>query len=163
MGKTFAYITMAIILLGCSLKKQDKKVAQNDQPNVHIGYYLKKLDNLLTQKIDSIHKANGITRVEWQILNGIAEKPHMERDDLLGIMKEFTDRSTAQNLIDGLEDKGLIAGSKELKLTASGQKTHTTSLKMQKEFRNKAMQGLTQKDYEKVISTLDKIIQNLSN
>jgi DNA-binding MarR family transcriptional regulator len=154
---------MVIALFGCSRQKNNEKMAQGEKPNVHIGYYLKTLDNLLTQRMDNIHSANGITRAEWQILNGIAETPGISADVLLSIVKEFTDYSTAKDLIEGLLNRGLVVNSEGLKLTESGKKTYAYSLKMQKEFREKVMQGITEREYENVISTLDRAIKNLSN
>jgi DNA-binding MarR family transcriptional regulator len=149
--------------MSCSAQKQEKIMEDTNKPKVYIGYYLKTLDNLLTQKMDSLHLSNGMTRAEWQILNSVAERPNIDQDTLLNTLKEFTNYLKAKNLLDNLIANGFIQGSQKLCLTMKGQAVYEKSLKMQKEFRQDVMQGISQEDYQNVINTLDKMIMNLKD
>jgi DNA-binding MarR family transcriptional regulator len=153
-------IAALIAIIGLTGNKNQTE--QNQKPPVHIGYYLKTLDNLLTEHIDRMHAANGLTRAEWQILNSIYCRPNIDTAILVDIVKEFTDIVTAHKLISNLIKKELVTGHKFLKLTGKGRKCYNMVFEMQKAFRRRVAKGISQSEYEQVIRTLDKMIKNLT-
>lgn len=153
--------SLVFVLFGCLTKGKEDKMNKNEKPPVHIGYYLKTLDNMLTVEINKIQKASGLSRSEWQILNSIYQKPNIQKDTLVDVVKEFTDVTVAQKLISNLLERGLVTGSSTLRLTKKGTNLHNKALNMQKAFRKKAAKNISQEEYDLVISVLDKMIENL--
>lgn len=158
---TGIFYTLVFVLFGCSEKSKEDKMNKNEKPPVHIGYYLKTLDNMLTVEINKIQEASGLSRPEWQILNSIYQKPNIQKDTLVNVVKEFTDVTVAQKLINNLIERGLVTGSSALRLTKQGTNLHDKALNMQKAFRKKAAKNISQEEYDLVISVLDKMIENL--
>lgn len=134
----------------------------NTAKKMPIGYYLKKVDNLLTDGINKIHAENGLTRTDWQILNTINGSGNMDRQAISGLLSEFANNETINNAISGLITNGLVSGSKELKLTDKGKEVFRTCLQKQTSFRQKSMQNLTEQEYLQLIATLEKIMDNLT-
>ena len=81
----------------------------NTAKKMPIGYYLKKVDNLLTDGINKIHAENGLTRTDWQILNTINGSGNMDRQAISGLLSEFANNETINNAISGLITNGLVS------------------------------------------------------
>jgi DNA-binding MarR family transcriptional regulator len=127
-----------------------------------IGYYLKKADNLLTEGINKIHAEFSITRTGWQILNSIYEKPNIEKQAMIEVLKQFASVESLENTIGTLKARNLINGDNNYSLTESGQELYSGCLHRQTDFRKKAMAGISEQEYLCVISTLEKLINNIS-
>lgn len=132
------------------------------QSKLPIGYYLKKTDNLLTEGINQVHKALGITRTDWQILNSINENVQLDRRELGNLISEFASEGAINEAISVLIDRHLIQDSGYFSLTDKGRDLYQTCLQKQKEFRQKAMKDISEQEYFQTIATLEKIIHNLS-
>lgn len=132
------------------------------QSKLPIGYYLKKTDNLLTEGINQVHKALGITRTDWQILNSINENVQLDRRELGNLISEFASEEAINEAISVLIDRYLIQDSGYFSLTDKGRDLYQTCLQKQKEFRQKAMKDISEQEYFQTIATLEKIIHNLS-
>jgi hypothetical protein len=42
-------------------------------PHRPIGYWLKEADRLITERVNAVQAANGVTRTQWQVLNMLHE------------------------------------------------------------------------------------------
>lgn len=126
-----------------------------------IGYYLKKLDNLLTEGIRRIHEAAGITRLQWQILNTVHTEKGVEKAGLYSVLEEFADEETMDNTIRNLIERELLHEGDRLTLTDQGQTFYANCREKQDEFRRRVMQGVSDEAYLQVISVLEKMIENL--
>jgi len=62
-------------------------------PNLPIGYWLKQADNLITQHINRVQAANGVSRFEWQVRNLLYEAGAASRERLFETMRTFVDAS----------------------------------------------------------------------
>jgi DNA-binding MarR family transcriptional regulator len=133
-----------------------------NQKSLPIGYWLKRTDSLLTEGINAIQAEFGINRVQWQIIHTIAENPPLEFKALAEVMKPFADENQLVGYLDTLKEMGTLTGHETLYLTEKGQRLHTECLHKQKEFREKAMLGVSNEEYEVTLSTLEKIVKNLS-
>lgn len=128
-----------------------------------IGYWLKQADELLTKRIDDIQSSFGITRKDWQILNTISENNLIPKSNLMDLMSPFADAKSVNDILLKLRVKDLIEEQDEkLALTAKGKQLHLTCLHEQKRFRQTAMTGVSEQDYEVTISTLQKIVANIA-
>lgn len=126
-----------------------------------IGYYLKKLDNLLTEGINNIHAELGINRLQWQVLNSVGEGKDVNRSSVIAILKEFSGEDNVGIAIDDLIDREVLAETSLLTLTEKGRDLHQRCVQIQNEFRQNAMQDIPEKDYLNVMRTLEKMITNL--
>lgn len=126
-----------------------------------IGYYLKKLDNLLTEGINNIHAELGINRLQWQLLNSVGEGKDVNRSSVIAILKEFSGEDNVGIAIDDLIDREVLAETSLLTLTEKGRDLHQRCVQIQNEFRQNAMQDIPEKDYLNVMRTLEKMITNL--
>ncbi|MPR32847.1 MarR family winged helix-turn-helix transcriptional regulator [Salmonirosea aquatica] len=138
------------------------KNSKMSQKRLPIGYWLKRTDTLLTEGIDAVQAEFGLNRTQWQILHTIAENPALEKEALAEVMKPFVSENQLVAYLDILIERGTVTGQERFYLTEKGQQLHAECLDKQKEFREKAMLGVSKEAYEQTLSTLEKIVENLS-
>ena len=129
-----------------------------------IGYWLKQVDQLLTERIDEAQAVHGVTRTDWQILNLLKENGRASDELIFSVMHTFVDAAKFQEIIYHLIDQGWIdetLASGELQLTCAGYDQHARIFATQKEVRQRAMQGVIQEDYVTVIRVLQQMVENL--
>lgn len=129
-----------------------------------IGYWLKQVDQLLTERIDEAQAVHGVTRTDWQILNLLKENGRASDELIFSVMHTFVDAAQFQEIIYHLIDQGWIdetLASGELQLTCAGYDQHARIFATQKEVRQRAMQGIIQEDYVTVIRVLQQMVENL--
>jgi len=124
-----------------------------------IGYYLKKTDNLLTDRINKIHSEWGLTRTEWQLLNAIYEG--VDKSTLLTQLAVFASTEQLIGTITELIKRGLVIETPTLKLTDEGERTFRNCLQKQTALRQQSMQNISEQEYRQLITTLEKMIDNL--
>jgi DNA-binding MarR family transcriptional regulator len=133
------------------------------QKRMPIGYYLKLADNYLTKGIDEIQGQFGLNRIEWQVLNSIYEKQGVLKSDILELMKPLADSCLVEAILTKLIEKNQVESHNDiLLLTTAGRQLHNSCLDTQQEFRKKAVTDISEADYQTTISTLQKLIANLS-
>lgn len=133
------------------------------QKKLPIGYYLKLADNCLTKGIDEIQSKHGLNRIEWQVLNSIYEKPAILKDEILELLKPAADNELVENIFTKFIDKKQVEiKNNMLTLTADGENLHKSCFEKQQEFRKKALVDISEADYQITISTLQKLIANIS-
>ena len=127
-----------------------------------IGYYLRKVDNLLSSGIEKIHSANGINRLDWQIIHSLSIQQDMDRKKLSALLQEFADEATVSDALEVLVLRGYISQQNgNLRLTGEGVRVHETSWQQQQDFRKKTMSNVSEKEYNQLLSILERIIRNL--
>ena len=126
-----------------------------------IGYYLKKVDNLLTDGIESIHKEFSVSRIEWQLLNSIHQDVEIDEQTLFRPLLQFAGKEELEKYLDDLKAKGLVTEGLKFKLTDKGISLWSKCVEKQKDFRMKAMKDISEGEYFQVIATLEKMIKNL--
>ena len=137
-------------------------------PDLPIGYWLKETDNLLTKHVNRVHKANGITRFEWQVLNMLSQTGGSDRDSIFGIMRTFIEDAELDKILNrfmglGWIEQFSVADSPEanFRLTENGRAQHKLILATQKEARKKIMQGIDETDYATTLRVLQQMVDNL--
>jgi len=141
------------------------QVAKPEQP---IGYWLKQADVLLTEQIDKAQAANGISRLEWQVLNMLNELGSASKERIFETMLAFVDAPGVDEIVTRLVGRGWAEqsetpkhGTVEFHLTEEGRRRHGILLATQKEVRQRAMQGISEEKYTMVIRVLKRIVTNL--
>lgn len=141
---------------------------QATQPNQPIGYWLKQADNLLTEQINKVQSANGVSRFDWQVLNRLNELGMADRKQLFEVMRTFITEVELEEILSSLTQRGWVEQGKvshnsaaEFHLTEEGRRQHAIILASQKEVRAQAMQGIGEEEYATVIRVLQRIVSNL--
>ena len=149
----------------CLVHRLDRAVwmSRAAAPRLPIGYWIKKVDELLTARIDAAQQANGLTRLGWQALNLIQETSAPSRDEVTKTLQPFADAATIDQALDGLVDQGLVRRSSSglLELTAEGAKLHQRALESQKTVRHRAVEGIDGADYATCVRVLQRLARNL--
>jgi DNA-binding MarR family transcriptional regulator len=143
-------------------------MTQITKPELPIGYWLKRADNLLTEQINKGQAANGVSRFEWQVLNRLHETGSASETQLFEIMRTFVDAPNLDEIISRLTERGWVEQSEDSKhdalayqLTADGQRQHGVIVGTQKDVRQRAMQGISAEEYAATIRILQRIVHNL--
>jgi DNA-binding MarR family transcriptional regulator len=138
------------------------------KPQLPIGYWLKQVDNLLTEQINQAQAANGVSRFDWQVLNMLKEIDSTNREQLFESMRTFVDAASFDDLLTRLIERGWVepsnaskSGTEELHLTDEGRRQHELVFATQKKVRERAMQGVSQEEYTIVIRVLQRMVSNL--
>lgn len=132
-------------------------------PNLPIGYWLKRADELLTRAINQAQEATGLTRTHWQVLNSVQEAGTLSRERLEGIMQTSLDSSGLEPIIAEPAGRGWLArnDSDDLRLTDAGKQQYQAALSLQSEVRKRVVRGVGEEEYTTVIRVLQKIVDNL--
>jgi len=138
------------------------------KPDLPMGYWLKRADTLLTQQIDEAQAANGVSRVEWQVLNMIGDAGSVSKERIFETMLAFVDAPGVDEIVTRLVGRGWAEQSEiskqstvEFQLTEEGRRQHGVILATQKEVRQRAMQGIGEEEYATVVQVLKRIVNNL--
>lgn len=128
-----------------------------------IGYYVKRVDKLFTERINAVQAEFGLTRTAWQILNSIYEQGTTKKDELINLVGQLADNRTIEEALLKLNQDGIvnIESGNLLSLTEKGKVLFADCSRKQYEFRQKSMLHVSEKDYQTTISTLDQIIKNI--
>ena len=126
-----------------------------------IGYWLKKIDLLLTQQIDEVHHNKGINRKGWQILNTIKHKEKIKHTNLKELIKPLMNELEMNEILKNFKDKNYIQDNETLSLTPDGILLFKELSEMQQKIRMRTMNGISNDEYEIMMNTLKKIARNL--
>jgi DNA-binding MarR family transcriptional regulator len=132
-----------------------------------IGYWLKHVDEVITEHVDRVLSDNGFTRFRWQVLNIVYEAGTISRGSLFDTMQTFINTRQMDEILDGFVEEGWLVIKRgagegaQLKLTDAGKAKRETVFKLQSEVRRRAMQGITEQEYATVIDVLERMVKNL--
>jgi DNA-binding MarR family transcriptional regulator len=143
-------------------------MTQDRRPELPIGYWLKQVDNLLTEEINKAQATHGVSRSEWQVLNMLKETSGANREQIFETMRTFVDSSSFNDIMTSLVERGWVErrkgatnGVEEFQLTKEGQRRHEAIFATQKQVRQRAMAGISEEEYVTVIRVLRQIVSNL--
>lgn len=137
--------------------------------NLPIGYWLKKVDFLLTEQVDRLQAQNGISRLEWQLIHTLFEKGPLPETIIRDILVLFADAAALHNTLTQLAERGWLdildkkADSSLYQLSPAGKQQHQLFLTVQQEIRQTAMKNITAEAYTTVVQTLQQMAANLEN
>src|SRR5690242_1070043 len=82
---------------------------QSDQTKQQpIGYWIKKLDEAITQRADDVLREQGFTRSRWQVLNILYEAGRITRAEIFATMQTFIDSAQLDEILDGFAGAGRL-------------------------------------------------------
>lgn len=131
--------------------------------NKPIGHLVKQVDILLTNGIDNIQQAFGLTRTGWQVIHTISITGSIDNSGLSAVMQPFINEEQMQSLLQQLISAGVICppSNNTFLLTEKGTQLHRECFEAQKIFRKKLVKNVTEQEYATTIQTLQKMIANL--
>lgn len=135
-----------------------------------IGWYLKRVDKLITQNVNDMFAPMGLTRTHWQALNNTYHGRVKTRKDLHELIHDFVDLKTLDDIIDSLVQRGWMIrtekpelGITELELTDEGNEAFPRLDAILFEFDKQVFQGITEEEYKTAIKVLNQLICNLNH
>ena len=125
-----------------------------------IGWWVKRLDALLEQAVDSAVAGEGLTRRHWQVLHSLADDAGPE-GDLRSTLADFTGDVGA--VVTDLVGRGWVQRSADdgLALTAEGRAGHDRVAAAVARVRKHVADGLSAQEYERVILVLGRMVENV--
>ena len=128
-----------------------------------IGYVLKALDTALTAYTDRALEPHQLTRLHWQALNTVQHGNGVTLDQVVEVLGQFADEERLQAVLVELAARQWLQRSEQAyALTAAGEEGLRLAAESQAKVRARLCHGLTREDYESVLETLQKMLQNLS-
>ena len=127
-----------------------------------IGYWLKRADSLLTQRIDEAQRANGLSRLEWQALNVVRAGP-ATAETVTDTLRPFADPELVTVTLAGLVGRHVVRSpdGRAFELTPEGQALFTRAAETQGEIRRRAMDGIGEAEYAAMLAVLQRFVANL--
>jgi DNA-binding MarR family transcriptional regulator len=125
-----------------------------------IGWWVRRLDVLLEQAVDSAVAGEGLTRRHWQVLHSLAE-PASREDDLRATLADFP--GDVGGVVTDLVGLGWVQRSADdgLTLTAEGRAGHDRVAGAVGRVRKHVADGLSAQEYERVILVLGRMVENV--
>ncbi|MGE3800107.1 MAG: MarR family winged helix-turn-helix transcriptional regulator [Candidatus Kapaibacterium sp.] len=141
-------------------------MSEQQQRERPIGYWLKRADQLLTEGIDKLQRANGLTRLEWQALNVIVqggrEGGEVSGEEIAATLHAFTTASQVEGVLENLAKRGEISPLQNgYQLTDAGRELYNRAGALQQEFRQQSMAGISEAEYMTTMRTLRQLVENL--
>jgi DNA-binding MarR family transcriptional regulator len=121
-----------------------------------IGFYLKAVDELLNVRINALHEAKGINRLQWQVLNVLSNNGDAERELAPVAPVDAVTEARKQ-----LQEQKLIDSNN--RLSDLGKTCFDDMTSAQLAFRREAMAGIDNADYQVAIQVLQRMYANLDS
>ena len=135
------------------------------RPHVPIGYWVKRADELLTQRINEAQQENGLSRLEWLVLNVVHEQGSASFQSIADALSPFSDAATLVEAIERFVQREVFesegAGSTVYRLTSAGRRLHAAALRSQERLRTRAFDGISEDEYVTAIRVLQMVVKNL--
>src|SRR5690606_9120713 len=132
-----------------------------------IGYWIRQADQALTTHIDAAQSAQGLARLDWQLLNLLHDRGAQPGQAIAHVMQPFADTHRLGEALAALAARGVIEGdgseASPFRLTEEGRRLHASAAAVQQEVRQKAVQGISQDDYVTAVRVLQRIVENLGS
>jgi DNA-binding MarR family transcriptional regulator len=125
-----------------------------------IGWWVKRLDALLEEALDSVVADEGLTRRHWQVLHLLAGGVDQE-GAVVAALADFSGDPTA--VVTDLAGRGWVdrPGTGEVRLTAEGAAAHDRVLRAANRVRRHTADGLSRQEYERTVLVLARMVENV--
>ena len=130
-----------------------------------IGYWLKELDRRIESTLDRALADEGVSRRDWQVLNGLGPTP-VARDELVEGLRPFFGAGTVEPdaVLAGLVERGwaLRDPADRYRLSPEGEAARTALLERINALRTAIADGISPEQYQTTIDTLERMAANLA-
>ena len=127
-----------------------------------IGAWVRKADDTFTRIIRKTSQGD-FNRVDWQLLNSLHERNKLSKNEIVDFLGSFESKSNIETVIRRFEKDALVNLSHELvEITAKGREVFKEAFKAQEKIKEKSLQGISETDYITTISTIKKMLHNLT-
>ncbi len=125
-----------------------------------IGWWVKRLDTLLEEALDSVVAGEGLTRRHWQVLHSLAGGVDQEAD-VVAALADFPGDTGA--VVLDLAARGWVDRTQDgaLQLTAEGTAAHDRVSRAVGRVRRHTADGLSRQEYERTVLVLRRMVQNV--
>lgn len=125
-----------------------------------IGWWVKRLDTLLEEALDSVVSGEGLTRRHWQVLHALAEGVDQEAD-VVAALADFP--GDASVVVADLASRGWVDRTVTglLQLTADGTAAHDRVSRAVGRVRRHTADGLSRQEYERTVLVLRRMTENV--
>lgn len=125
-----------------------------------IGWWVKRLDTLLEEALDSVVADEGLTRRHWQVLHSLAGGVDQEAD-VVAALADFSGDASA--VVVDLAARGWLdrPGAGLLQLTAEGIAAHDRVSRAVGRVRRHTADGLSRQEYERTVLVLTRMVENV--
>ena len=125
-----------------------------------IGWWVKRLDTLLEEAVDSVVSGEGLTRRHWQVLHALAEGVEQE-SDVVASLADFSGDVSA--VLADLAGRGWVDRPRAgvVRLTADGVAAHDRVSRAVGRVRRHTADGLSRQEYERTILVLRRMVENV--
>jgi hypothetical protein len=130
-----------------------------------VGYWLRRVDELLTERSNAALAERGFTRLRWQLLNSVAEAGTLSREQIYRTLAPFAGPDELDALAAGLVEAGwvVVSGTDgSVRITDAGREERERLLQLQQAVRARAFAGVSAEEYAALIDVLGRVAQNLS-
>ena len=125
-----------------------------------IGWWVRRLDSLLEEAVDSVVETEGLTRRHWQVLHSMATGTEREAD-VAAALADFP--GDVEAVVSDLVARGWVTrtGTGRVALTADGGHAHDRVARAVERVRRHAADGLSRSEYERTILVLSRMVANI--
>jgi DNA-binding MarR family transcriptional regulator len=126
-----------------------------------IGWWVKRLDELLEQGLDDVVAVEGLTRRHWQALDSLAGGP-ADRAQLAAALASFAPPGEVDDVVAGLVARGWVGETGGvLAPTADGRAAHARLAGAVAGFRRRVTEGMPREEYAQTVAGLARMVGNL--
>lgn len=131
--------------------------------NRPIGYWLRLVDSLLTERINTAQRRHSMTRVEWQILNVLREAAEPSASRVAEVMRPFASQDELDEVLVALTKRGWVEARAENRfaLTRVGVEVFENAQQAQAAVREQLMSSVTTDEYLLVVAVLQRMATSL--
>ncbi len=126
-----------------------------------VGWWVRRLDELLEEGLDGVVAEEGLTRRHWQLLQSVAGGP-VPRAELHAALGTFAGPEHLDAVLADLAGRDWLADDAgTLSLTADGRAAHERLATAVGAFRRRVADGLTAEEYAVVVAGLARMVANV--
>lgn len=125
-----------------------------------IGWWVKRLDTLLEEALDTVVAGEGLTRRHWQVLHSLAGGVDREAD-VVAALADFPGDVLA--FLTDLAARGWVdrPGDGVVRLSADGVAAHDRVSRAVGRVRRHTADGLSRQEYERTVLVLTRMVENV--
>jgi hypothetical protein len=129
--------------------------------NRPIGWWVKRLDELLEQVVEHAVRDDGLTRRHWQVLHELAAGT-ADRTALASSLAPFAGTLDLDGVVADLRARGWMGPSTDaLALSAEGSAAHDRLLAEVTRMRRQVTEGLSAEEYGHTLAVLERMAGNV--